>query len=176
VTDERLHRLFDMADTNKDGVVTKEELMALAAKLEAEVGEGGRRGGPAFGGPGGRGPGGPGGFGGPDGPGDRGPGGPGGPGGRGPGGFGGPPQPGQVLPPFLQERLNLTDAQKKQLEELQKEVDGKLAKILTDEQKKQLKEMREGFGRGGRGGPGGRGPGGPGGPGGRGPGGDKPPQ
>src|SRR5579872_1944517 len=36
VTDPRLHRLFDMADANKDGVVTKEELMALAAKLEAE--------------------------------------------------------------------------------------------------------------------------------------------
>src|SRR5579884_1061535 len=158
VTDERLHRLFDMADTNKDGVVTKDELMALAAKLEAEMGEG-RRGGPGFDGP----PGGPGG------PGPFGPGGPGGPGGRGPGGFGGPPpQPGQILPPFLQERLNLTDAQKKQVEELQKEVDGRLAKILTDEQKKQLKEMREGFGRGG---PGGRGPGGRGG---RGPGGPPP--
>ena len=36
VTDERLQRLFDQADTNKDGVVTKEELMALAAKLDAE--------------------------------------------------------------------------------------------------------------------------------------------
>src|SRR5258708_35029152 len=58
VTDERLHRLFDQADANKDGIVTKEELMALAAKLEAEGGQGG---GP--GGPGGRGPGGPGGFG-----------------------------------------------------------------------------------------------------------------
>src|SRR5262245_40723990 len=36
VTDERLHRLFELADANKDGVVTKEELMALAAKQEAE--------------------------------------------------------------------------------------------------------------------------------------------
>jgi Spy/CpxP family protein refolding chaperone len=150
VTDERLHRLFDRADANKDGVVTKEELAALAAAEAADQGEdrGGR------GGPGGRGPGGPGG-----------PGGRGGPGGGGPGGFGGPPQPGQVLPPFLQERLNLTDEQKKQLEELQKEVDSKLGKILTDDQKKQLKEMPQGFGPGG---PGGRGPGGPGG---RGPGG-----
>ncbi len=42
VTDERLQRLFDQADANKDGVVTKEELMALAAKLDAEVGPRGR--------------------------------------------------------------------------------------------------------------------------------------
>src|SRR5262249_49504234 len=86
------------------------------------------------------------------------PGGGGGPGGRGRGGpgglggFGGPPQPGQLLPPFMQERLKLTDEQKKQLEALQKEVDGKLAKILTEEQQKQLKEMPQGFGPGGRGG------------------------
>jgi hypothetical protein len=38
VTDERLLRLFDLADTNKDGVVTREELMALAAKLDADAG------------------------------------------------------------------------------------------------------------------------------------------
>jgi outer membrane protein assembly factor BamB len=86
------------------------------------------------------------------GPGGSGPG-----GGGGPGGFGGAPQPGQVMPSFLQERLNLTAEQKKQLEELQKEVDGKLGKILADEQQKQLKETRPGAGRGG---PGGRGPGG----------------
>src|SRR5947209_19758730 len=35
----------------------------------------------------------------------------GGPGG-GRGGFGGPPQPGQILPPFLLDRLNLTAEQK----------------------------------------------------------------
>jgi outer membrane protein assembly factor BamB/Spy/CpxP family protein refolding chaperone len=83
-----------------------------------------------------------------------------------PGGFGGPPQAGQILPTFLQDRLNLTDAQKKQVDELQKEVDGKLGKILTDDQKKQLKEPPTGGARGGfgRGGPGGRGPGGFGGP------------
>src|SRR5205823_1652153 len=113
---------------NKDGVVTKEELMALAEKLEADAGPGGDRGGPGGRGPGG--PGGPGGFGpGPGGPGGRGPG--------GPGGFGGPPQPGQILPSFLQEQLKLTAEQKKQLDELQKEADDKLAKILTDDQKKQ---------------------------------------
>src|SRR5207249_4104518 len=64
VTDTRLRRLFDRADANKDGVVTKEELMALAAQLEAEFGRGDERG--RFGGPGGGGPGGgdgPGGFG-----------------------------------------------------------------------------------------------------------------
>ena len=77
-----------------------------------------------------------------------------------PGGRGGfrPPQPGQLLPPFLQETLKLSDDQKKQVAELQKEVDGKLDKILTDKQKKQLQDMQRGFGRGGRGG---RGPGGP---------------
>jgi outer membrane protein assembly factor BamB len=78
------------------------------------------------------------------------------------GGFGGPgrpggtPQPGQLVPPAVQERLKLTAEQKKQLEELQKDVDGKLAKILTDEQKKQLKDLQAGFGRGGFG-PGGMG-------------------
>jgi Spy/CpxP family protein refolding chaperone len=75
----------------------------------------------------------------------------------GPGGIGGPPQPGQIMPTFLQDQLKLTADQKKQLEELQKEVDSKLEKILTEEQKKQLKDMRQGSGRGpgGRGGPGG---------------------
>jgi Spy/CpxP family protein refolding chaperone len=70
-----------------------------------------------------------------------------------------------VLPPFLQQVLKLTDQQKKALEELQKEVDGKLAKILTAEQRKQLEQMGKGPGGppGGRGGfPGGP-PGGPGG-------------
>lgn len=80
---------------------------------------------------------------------------PGGPGGK--GGFG-MPAPGQIMPAFLQERLKLTDAQKKDLDALQKDVDAKLDKLLTEEQKKTLKEMRER-------GPG-RGPGGPGGPGG----------
>src|SRR5262249_11287653 len=100
VTDKRLLRIFDQADTNKDGIVAKEELWALAARMEADNPAGGR---------GQRGPGGPGGpGGGPGGPGGRGPGGPegdGGPGGRGPGGRGpggfGPPQPGQIMPGFL---------------------------------------------------------------------------
>ena len=96
----------------------------------------------------------------------------GGPGGFGPGGFGpggfGPPPIGQIMPVFVQEQLKLTDAQKKDLEALQKDVDAKIDKMLTDNQKKALKELKErgpGRGPGGPGGPG-RGPGGPGGPGG----------
>jgi Spy/CpxP family protein refolding chaperone len=65
------------------------------------------------------------------------------------------------MPSFLQERLNLTAEQKKKLDDLQKEVDSKLARLLTDEQRKQLQDMRQGFGPGGPGGPP---PGGPGGP------------
>jgi outer membrane protein assembly factor BamB len=64
----------------------------------------------------------------------------GGPGGGPGGGAFGPPQPGQILPPFLQDRLNFTDDQKKQVKELQKDVDDQLSKLLTDEQKKTLKE------------------------------------
>jgi Spy/CpxP family protein refolding chaperone len=112
-----------------------------------------------------------GGMGGFGGLGDRGPGGGRGqPGGFGrggpgrPGGFGGPPQIGQLMPGFLQEMMQLKDEQKKQLEDLQKDSDAKLTKILTDEQNKQLKEMREGGGQP-RGEPGGVNPrrGGPGG-------------
>jgi hypothetical protein len=145
ITDERLLRLFDRADANKDGVVTKDELVALATKLAAEETAGGGR--------------------------RRGFGPPGGPGGFGPGGFGGPPRPGQILPPFLEQELNLTDAQKQQIAVLQKEVDDKLAKVLTDQQKEQLKAMRRGPGpaRRGRRGPGGPGEGGPDGPPGDGP-------
>jgi hypothetical protein len=132
ITDPRLMRLFERADADKDGVVTKEELTKMAVRM-AEGNEGR-----------------PGGFG----PGDGPPGGPGGDPGRFGSGAFAPPAPGQLLPPFLQERLRLTAEQKQQLEELQKEIDSKLAKILTEEQKKQLKEMRRGFGPP-------RGPGGP---------------
>ncbi|HUE13989.1 MAG TPA: PQQ-binding-like beta-propeller repeat protein [Planctomycetaceae bacterium] len=76
---------------------------------------------------------------------------------RGRGRFGGPPQPGQILPAPVVERLKLGDDQKKQLAEFQKEIKDKLDKILTDDQRKQLQTMREGFGRGRRGGFGGGG-------------------
>jgi hypothetical protein len=130
VTDERLHRLFERADADKDGIVTKEELTGLAAREQLTN----RGGGPGFGPPGG---------------------GPGGP----PMGMGGPPRPGEILPAMLRQRLNLTATQQKQVADLQKEVDAKLAEILTAEQRNQLKAMRDrgpgGFGPPG-GGPGGR--------------------
>jgi Spy/CpxP family protein refolding chaperone len=63
-------------------------------------------------------------------------------------GFGGRTQPGQVLSSGTQDRLKLTDEQKKAVDELQKEVDGKLEKILTDDQNKQLKDLRDAAGRG----------------------------
>jgi hypothetical protein len=49
-----------------------------------------------------------------------------------------------LLPPGLQNRLQLTDEQKKQLEENQKEVEAKIMKVLTDEQKKTLEQMKKG--------------------------------
>ena len=99
-----------------------------------------------------------------DGGGPGGPGGPGGRGGRG-GPMGSPPKPGEVLPQMLRAQLKLTPDQQVKLDELQREVDTRMAKILTDPQKAQLKQMS----MRGPGGPGGfpGGPGGfPGGPGG----------
>jgi hypothetical protein len=144
VTDRRLHRLFDLADTNKDGVVTREELIVLAAKLEAEIGAGA---------PGGKGPKGKGGFDDQDkkGPKDKGPGGFDDSDKKGPKGKGPPPRPGQILPNFVQDQLNLTPDQRQKLETLQQDVDTKLGKILTEEQRVQLKEMQQR-------GPGGKGP------------------
>lgn len=51
---------------------------------------------------------------------------------------------GQVLPPAAQQRLNLTDEQKKQIEAIQKEVEAKILKVLTDDQKKQFEELKKG--------------------------------
>ena len=72
LTDKRLHALFDRADANKDGIVTRGELEVLYQKEKLEGG--------GFGG----GPGGPGGDKGKDKKGFK--------------GKGGPPQPGVVLP------------------------------------------------------------------------------
>lgn len=147
--DERLTALFQRADGNKDGTVTKDELTAQLTKDAAELG-GGRGGGPGGSPPGGR---------------------EGGPGGPPPGEFGGgprgfaPPAPGTILPPFLQDELRLSEEQKKQLSDLQKEVDTKLAQILNREQRQQLRDLAE-RGPRGFGGPGGP-PGGDRGPGGR---------
>jgi hypothetical protein len=148
LTDERYLRLFERADANKDGVVTKEELLALATQEVAaqpggqDKGDKGGKGGKdgfqkdmggfqkdAFG----KDKGGfgkdKGGF------------------GKDKGGFGPRPQPGQIMPDFVAEMLKLTDDQKTKMEALQKDVDGRLEKILTDDQKKQLKQMKEGGGR-----------------------------
>jgi poly(3-hydroxybutyrate) depolymerase len=62
------------------------------------------------------------------------------------GGFGTPP--GTVLSPRVQADLKLTDEQKKKFEELQKEVDANIQKILTEEQNKQLKNLKDNAGRG----------------------------
>jgi hypothetical protein len=146
LTDKRLHPLFDRADANHDGIATRDEFVALYDKESPSLSRGGR------GGPGGS----------PGGESDRPP--VGGPGGFGPGGRGGRPgfggpAIGKVLPPFVQDELRLSDKQKQEIEALQKEVDGKIAKILTADQKKALDEMQT-RGPGGRGGPPGRGPGG----------------
>jgi EF hand len=148
VTDTRLRRLFDQADADKDGTLTKEELTAFAAKEQARTRAASREGGPGGFGPDGGGPGGDGppGFGPP-------------PGGGPPGGAMARPRPGEVLPRFLRDRLALTAEQEKQIQALQKEVDAKLAKILSADQKQHLKEMQE-RGPGGFGPPGGA-PGGP---------------
>jgi hypothetical protein len=55
------------------------------------------------------------------------------------GGPGTGPQVGRVMPDFLQSLVKVTDEQKKQLDELQKEADGTLARLLTGEQQEQLK-------------------------------------
>jgi len=57
-----------------------------------------------------------------------------------------------LIPPFAAEKMNLTDDQKKQLEELAKETKSKLDKILTPEQQKILHEARPPHPMGGQGG------------------------
>jgi hypothetical protein len=66
--------------------------------------------------------------------------------GRGPG-FGGgiPSTPGRVLSSFQQERLKLTDEQKRQVDDLQTDVDARLKKILTEDQQKTLRERPTGL-------------------------------
>lgn len=58
-----------------------------------------------------------------------------------------PPKLGEILPDFAQNELRLTEKQKKQIAEIQKEVNAKLERLLTEEQRKMLKEMRERRGR-----------------------------
>jgi hypothetical protein len=64
------------------------------------------------------------------------------------GGFGGRGgAPGQVLSSGVQERLKLSEEQKKKVEELQKELDSKINSILTEEQRKQYDEIKKGGGQ-----------------------------
>ncbi|HEV2949044.1 MAG TPA: aryl-sulfate sulfotransferase [Gemmataceae bacterium] len=65
-----------------------------------------------------------------------------------PKGAGGPnaaPQAIRVLPPSVERLLKITPEQKKVAEELQKEADARLAKILTADQAKQLKDINSVF-------------------------------
>lgn len=129
VPDARLADLFQRADANKDGVASGEELTKYLEKEAADLPPGGFGGGPGSGGD----------FFGPFGFGP----GPG-PGGPPPGGF--RPErmgiPGQVLPPFLADELDLSEEQRAQVSELQREVDARLAKILKENQNRRLQEMR----------------------------------
>jgi hypothetical protein len=70
---------------------------------------------------------------------------------------GGPTQPGRILSTAQQDTLKLSPAQRKRLEEIQKDIDTRLATLLTEEQKKQLQAMQRGVAVG----PGGTGRGGP---------------
>ena len=59
-------------------------------------------------------------------------------GGQGGGGHASPPRPGEILPSFVQDQLQLTEAQRQQLATLQAQVDAQLAQILTAQQVQQL--------------------------------------
>jgi hypothetical protein len=76
-----------------------------------------------------------------------------GPGGSGPpsDGSGGQPRPGEILASSLRDLLAMSPEQRKDLDELQKEVDSGLDQIFTEAQKRRLREG-SGFGRGGIGG------------------------
>jgi hypothetical protein len=69
---------------------------------------------------------------------------------REPGRAGFRPRVGEVLPERLVDELELSEAQRIQVKEIQRRVDDRLAEIWTDEQKAQLKEMEELFARGPR--------------------------
>jgi hypothetical protein len=66
-----------------------------------------------------------------------------------PGGFGGLALPGQILSLSRQISLKPTDEQKKDLSELQREVDAQLDRILTADQKVEFQKLKDDFGRGG---------------------------
>ena len=55
------------------------------------------------------------------------------------------PQPGSVLPPFVRAELELSEEQERQIADLEREVKGRLAKILSEEQ---MRQVEEGFRKG----------------------------
>ena len=60
-----------------------------------------------------------------------------------PGGMPGFGRPGEVLNEGVQQALRLSPEQRKRLAEIQKEVDAKIEKLLTEEQREQWKRMRQ---------------------------------
>src|SRR5262249_33912429 len=74
--------------------------------------------------------------------------------GPGPTGPGGPQLPGMILSTSQRDALKLTPEQKKQFEAMQKDIDDKMDKLLTESQKKQLEELKQAARRDGIKGPG----------------------
>ncbi len=68
-------------------------------------------------------------------------------------------QPGTVIPPHILQDLELTSEQTTAIQEIEKDVKGRLEKILTPEQLQKIRDARPPMGGPGGGGPGG-GPGG----------------
>ncbi len=68
---------------------------------------------------------------------------------------GNPAHPGRIFSAAQQDTLKLSPQQKKRLEEIQKEIDARLATLLTDEQQKQLQAMQRAVPPARPGGPGG---------------------
>ena len=66
-------------------------------------------------------------------------------------------QPGTVIPPHILDELELTGEQTAAIREIEKDVKGKLEKILTPEQLQKIRDARPPMGGPGGGGPGGGG-------------------
>lgn len=160
LTDPRLQRLFDRADTDKSGTLTRDELVAFYEKEVAAGGAGGGKGGPPEGGKGGKGDKGKGkgdktdkGDGDKKGPPDggddkKGP--PdGGKGGKGKGDKKGPPDSGKsgkvsllrMVPAGALSELDISAEQRQQLETIHKDAEDRMMKVLTADQRKMLAEM-----------------------------------
>jgi hypothetical protein len=54
----------------------------------------------------------------------------------------GPPPIGQILPRFVRDMLQLTDEQKKQIDDIEKHANESVEKVLNDDQRKQLADLR----------------------------------